>query len=590
MQRNKKKAQALDKAKNFFEYANGHPMINLFRAKAIEDFGFQDGTRQWSKEAAETLKKRGQAIITVNKIKNLVNYMSGVEIQTRFRVAFRSHSGKVEDDRLAKALTHLGYAIQENQNMSHQASWKFRDALITGIGWSNLYKDPNGGEIRYEYVNPLNVLFDPDDLSPNLDEMTFVCRVRWLPLYRAEMLWPQHKAYFKRCFNDIGNLEAGNYSDELAQRQSGYVDLYSTGDGDPTRSRKMIVEVQYRDTQPCFEGIDQQGHYFETFEEAEAELLQGEDTHLAQKPATRIMRVLFTGDALLEYGPLDPVLPNLPDFTYIPCVWSRRFEDGVPDGWISVMKDIQRESNARRSRLFNNLNSRQVIMDADALGPGKDAEDVRQELKRTDSVLFKKPGSELNIESNQSLAPAQFEMLARSDQELQQVSGIYDEALGKETNAQSGIAIQNRQINSVRNQIFGFDNLRLMKKREARMMLNLIQGGGDEFMEAQILTEEETASILLNVVREVQGQKIIFNDIRTLPLSIYVEEVPDFESSLQEQQAALEELLGNPNAMFILQSPALLKRLGFRDYEDLSREMMQIKTLAADNEAMQQVS
>jgi hypothetical protein len=345
----------------------------------------------------------------------------------------------------------------------------------------------------------------------------------------------------------------------------------------------MIVEVQYRDTQPCFEGIDQQGHYFETFDEEEASLLQG-DKNLTKKNATRIMRALFTGDALLEYGPLDPLLPNLPDFTYIPCVWGRRFEDGVPDGWISVMKDIQRESNVRRSRLFNNLNSSRVIMDDDAMGPGKDIEQIRQELKRPDSVIIKNKGSELTIESNQSLAPAQFEMLTRSDQELQQTSGIYDEALGKETNAQSGVAIQNRQVNSVRNQIFGFDNLRLMKKREARMLLNLIQGGGDEFMEAQILTEEEMESVLLNVVREVQGQKVIFNDVRTLPLSIYVEEVPDFESSLQEQQAALEEILSNPNAMFILQSPALLKRLGFRDHEKLSQEMAEIKMQNAQAE------
>jgi hypothetical protein len=181
-----KQSDALEKARQFVQYADKHPMMAVWRQKALEDFGFYDGTKQWPAHVLADLRERGQTPITVNKVKNLINYLSGVEIQTRFRVAFRSHSGRVEDDRLAKAITHLSYAIQEQQDMPYKASLKFRDMLITGIGWSNLYKDPATSEIRYEYVNPLNVLFDPDDLSPGLETMSFVARLRWLPLYKAE--------------------------------------------------------------------------------------------------------------------------------------------------------------------------------------------------------------------------------------------------------------------------------------------------------------------------------------------------------------------------------------------------------------------
>ena len=565
--------EALQKARRYFEYADKHPMMSIWREKAIEDFGFYDGTKQWPDSILAELRERGQSPITVNKIKNLVNHLSGIEIQTRFRVAFRSHSGKKEDDGLAKALTHLGYAVQENQDIPHKASLKFRDTLITGIGWSNMYKDPETGEINYEYVNPLNVLFDPDDLTPNMDQMTYVCRVRWLPLFKAEELWPSHKEYFRSYFSASGNIDAGNYAGELQARQQGYVDLYASGRGG-SGSRILIVEVQYRDQKTAYHGVDHQGHPFQTFNKKEAHDLGGGKS-VEKTKATQIMRVLFTGDALLEYGPLNPPLPDLPDFTYIPCLWSRRFEDGVPDGWISVMKDIQRESNYRRTKLVNNLNSFKAIIDADAF-EGKTTEQIRQELKRPDGVLIKTPGATMDIQSNQGLAPGQFEMLQRGDQEIQQVSGIYDEALGKQTNAQSGVAIQSRQVNSVRNQVFAFDNLRMMKKREARMMLNLIQGGGDEFIEAHILTNDEQESILLNVVKEVGGKKVILNDVRTLPLSIYVEEVPDYESSQQEQQATLQALLGNANATVILQSPTFLKRMGVRDYEELAQEMQQL--------------
>ena len=167
-------------------------------------------------------------------------------------------------------------------------------------------------------------------------------------------------------------------------------------------------------------------------------------------------------------------------------------------------------------------------------------------------------------------------MLELNNKEIQEVSGLFDEAIGKATNAITGVAIRERQINSVKNQVFAFDNLRMMKKREARLLLNFIQGGGDEYIKSQVVSKENNEIMLLNIVREVNGQKVVFNDIRTLPLSLYVEEVPDIESSREEQQNALTAIFNNPNAMLLLQSPDLLSRFGVRDYEKLAMEMQAI--------------
>jgi hypothetical protein len=564
-----KQREVLEEVKGYFRYADSHPMILSWRKKAIEDFGFYDGTKQWPEHVLEILRNRGQEAIVVNKIKNLVNYVSGIEIQTRFRIAFRDNSGR--DEKLAKALTHLGYHVQTYNKMPHKASQKFRDALITGIGWSNLYK--NGDDILYEYVNPFNVLFDPDDLTPELLEMNFVIRLRWISIMQAKQLWPKHKEYFNSLFSPASQYSsAGSVDGELSMRLQGFTDVYACGNGG-TSSRILIVEVQYKKPKKAYSGLDLKGNYFKTFNEEEAEELSSD---IEEINSYQIMRSIFTGDILLEHAPLIPSLPDLPDFTYIPSIWTRRFEDGVPDGWISVMKDLQRESNYRRTRLVHNLNSFRVEADINAF-PGMSIEAIRSEVSRCDSVLLKTPGQGLKIESNMSLAQGQFEMLQRTDQELQQVSGIYDDALGKPTNATSGIAIQNRQINSVRNQVFAFDNLRSMKEREGQMLLNLLQGGGSEFLLAQILTEEEQETIILNIVREVGGKKHVFNDVRSIPLSVYVEEVPDFESSIEEKRASLQTILSNANAQLIMQSPSIMKLLGFRDWEEIAQEMQQLQ-------------
>ena len=95
------KRKTLMEVQQYFRYADSHPSITLWRTKAMEDFGFYDGTGQWPKSILEDLRRRNQFPVTVNKIKNLVNYMSGVEIQTRFRVAYRDDSGNPDNELLA---------------------------------------------------------------------------------------------------------------------------------------------------------------------------------------------------------------------------------------------------------------------------------------------------------------------------------------------------------------------------------------------------------------------------------------------------------------------------------------------------------
>lgn len=584
---NSNQQKALNSAKRRFNYLRNHPIIQKYRKKIVEDYGFYDGDKQWDESVKSLFKEYNIPIITINKIKNLVNHMSGMEIQTRFRIAFKSHNLEEQSTKLAEAITHLSYSIQERQEMAYKSSLKFKDTLITGLGWSNIYKEPKSGEIVYERVHPSDILFDADDASPNLDNMGCVCRIRWVSLAEAIDLWPSKKAKFKEMFDTDGIGSVGNKSQEIDYRQDLDSFTFATGNGS-IGSRIALIEVQHKESKKSFKGLDRSGRNFNTFNLDEAEMLIHPDYEIEETNSIIIMRSVFTDDILLEYAPLEPQIPNLTDFSYIPCVWSRRNSDGVPDGWIDVMKEVQREINYRRSKMVQAINSNRIIADSTVLGDSTDLEKFRAEIKRPDAVLITPPDARLDIKSNMDIANGQFHLLNKGDEELQQVSGIYDEALGKQTNAASGVAIQQRQINSVRNQVFAFDNLRLLKKREARMMLALIQGGGDTNLASEVFNDGERELFILNISREVDGRNVFFNDIRSLPLSIYVEEVPDFESSAQEQRATIERLLQNPNAPLLMQSPLFLKRLGIRDYDNIAQEFIEINQ--AQNAAKQDIT
>lgn len=561
---------ALNRAKEIFNIANLHMSSQLFRVNIRQDFGFYEGgLGQWQADDLAILKERGQIPLTVNLLQSLIDNLSGVEIQSRYRTACRSDSQREEDDKLAEALTHILYAIQESNSIPHLGSLKFRDMLICGIGWSYLYKEK--GIYKYEYVHPYNIIQDPDDLTPQYTNMRYVCRKRWMRPDVIKKTWPKvDRGDISDNAYDL-NLYGGLTSPELIDRDSNYTDpnIYSG----VSNSRILVVEVQNKVEHKAYSGIDTKGHYFETFNEEEAEEIVASPSDLEEINSSRIMRTLFMGNQLLEYGPLDPDLPNPTDFSYIPCVWKRNFATGVPYGLLEGGKSLQRDLNVRLTKSVYAFNSSRIVAETDNLMEGRAIESIKEELKSPDSVIFLPKDSKFEISSNTQLGDDQLKIIEMAVNLLPRVMGVNDEMLGRETNATSGVAQNIRQVNSVRTNVFAFDDFSEMKKREAKFMLAMIQSGYDQNIAVQILSPEQNEWLVLNLAYETKNGMLIANDIRTLPLSLYIEEVPDYRSSFEETQAKLEALLGNANANLIMLSPEMMKQLGIRDGEKLAKEM-----------------
>lgn len=569
--------KALDTALAYWKRANLHPSKMQWSSEAIEAFGFYDGSGQWSEKDYKTVTDRNQVPLTVNLIQGRLDSLSGVEIQSRFRTAVQDASGIIDNERLAQALTNWLYFIQQDQRMPHKGSLKFRDMLVCGLGWSNLFQED--GAFFYDYVHPYNVLPDPDDLSPQYDNMKYVGRKRWMDPETVKKTWPKVASYIN--FSDP-NLSATIYSPEITDRNSNYTNPNNYSGF--SQSRVMVGEIQHKVPKRAYCGIDTNGFYFETFDEEKAEQLANSTRDIKEKQSNQIIRTLFLDNYLLETAPLNPNIPGLKDFSYIPCVWKRRFKTGVPYGLLDSMKDIQRDSNVRLTKALYLANSSKLIVTG-SLPPGQTMSDIESQLKKPDALIVLPSDTKFDLKDNSVLSDAQLKILDKYDGLMQRVTGIRDDMMGVETNATSGVAIKQRQLSSVRNNVFAFDNFADMKEREARFIVALFQGGENENILSQIMSEEEKETIILNLTRIIKGKKVVFNDVRTLPISLEIEEVPDYKSSMEENREALENLLSNPNAMLIMQSPSLMRRLGIRDYEKLSEEMQQ--TMAKQQEQQQ---
>jgi hypothetical protein len=474
------------------------------------------------------------------------------------------------DDKLAEALTHLLLFIQEHQSMPYQGSLKFRDSLICGVGWSQICQEE--GQIWYDYVHPFNIIPDPDDLSPQYTGMKYVCRKYWMRPDMVRNRWPQ--ASQEIDFTEFPFYE-GLFSPEMLDRSTTFTSYANFGTPlGVNQSRVLVVEVQYKVPHKYYHGLDSQGRPFETFDLDTAEQLASEREDIQEGQGERIMRTLFLDNTLLEHAPLDASLPHQKDFSYIPVVFQRRFRTGVPYGLLEAMKDIQRDCNVRVTKSVYLINSSRVVFEGNPL-PGRDIEGIRKELKSTDSVIVLPKDSKFQMSSNAQLGEEQIKVVELYLDLMQRVTGIYDEMLGIPTNATSGVAQNIRQVNSVRNNVFAFDNFSAMKKREARFILDLIQTSGTQNMAVEIMSPEARELLILNLAREVKGKTVLFNDIRTLPVSLYIEEIPDYRSTYEEQKATFESLLSNAHAQWLMLSPELMRRLGVRNPEKIAAEMRQ---------------
>ncbi len=567
------KQNALQKAQECFRIANLHPSSSAFRLKCIDDQNFYDGTGQWTARDLQILAMREQLPITVNICKGYVDALSGVEIQSRYRTACRSDSHKEEDDKLAEALTHWLFYIQEHQDLPYKGSLKFRDSLICGIGWSQLCKED--GVYYYDYVHPFNVIPDPDDLSPQYTAMKYVCRKRWMSPDMVKARWRKAAASIDFTnSSESSGVYGSSYggSPELDDRNAAYTDTSTPTSAN--QNRVLVVEVQYKVPHKAYRGISEEGRPFETFDLDTAEELAPSPKELEETDSTRIMRTLFLDNTLLEHAPLDFALPGSKDFSLIPVVFQRRFKTGVPYGLLESMKDIQRDCNVRVTKSVYAINSSQLIFEGNPM-PGGDLNRLKRELKSTDSVIILPKDSKYQLSSNAQLGEEQLKIVELYLDLIQRVTGIHDDMLGMQTNATSGVAQNVRQVNSVRNNVFAFDNFSQMKKRESLFILGMLQSGDDENVAVQILTPEENEVMILNLVRTIGGKKVILNNVRTLPLSLYIEEVPDYKSTFEEQKATFEALLSNAHAHWMMLSPELLRRLGVRDPEKIATEMRQ---------------
>jgi hypothetical protein len=513
----------------------------------------------------------GVVPLTYNKILPRLNNVAGMEVQTRTKVTFRARSYDQKEKDTAEALSDLAMFVQDKNNSTHVLSQVGHDARVCGLGWHEF--DVQGGVIRESRSDPMLTIPDLADRSPGLTEQRFVGKGCWMPRNRVKQKWKD------------ADVDSATFGFSMPFGGEAFCPVTTCG-GYLNQETDMLFVVEWSIREPTkyYEVVDKSNRLVTTFSKKEAGQMARfkpgtRDKDITERDGYKIIIVYFTGSLLL--GVLEDSYQLNPAkglFLLTPTVCFRDNDTGKPYGLVRNAQDAQRGYNKTKTRLKWLMAAHQVIMEGDA---GDDAA-VRSEAARPDGVLIVKAGKKLEINRHEQAIAQHLAALESDDKDIQAALGIYDESLGIETNANSGIAIQKRQLGSSRNMAMVIDNALAAKKRWAEKLLYLIQS---VFTDQTVLwvtdDQNEMKQVTINQpeidaqgkpIKDAHGNPVMKYDIKTGVFDVFVQEVPDVSSQQEVARQMVIDVLPSVGGLTGV-TPGLLELLGVPESSKLMQEI-----------------
>ena len=502
------------------------------RAEMALDQEFYDGN-QWSDQDARVLRDRGQVPIVYNQIAPTINIVLGTE--KRSRAQFKVLPRGKEDSRAAELKTQLLKYLNDVNREQFSKSMAFEDAVKVGVGWleTGVQGEDDGEPVYARYETWRNMLWDSASIEKDMSDCRYMTRSKWVDVDVAHALFPERRGMIDQSAIESDRFLMDASHGDIAMDTMEIADSMYRSDQAQfayKRLRLRLIEIWYRaptKVKKLSGGMFSGEIYDEAHPAHQEEITMGKAV-VVNKVMMRMHCAIMTIKGLL-FVSQTPYRHN--DFPFTPIWGYRRGANGLPYGLIRQLRDIQTDVNKRASKALHILNTSKTIMDEGAV---PDLDTFMEEVSRPDAVIVKKQGKELNIHVDRDLAPAHIELMSRSIQMIQSVSGITDEYMGRTTNAKSGIAIQRRQEQGSLATSAIFDNLRFASQVHGEKQLSLIE---------QFFTEEKQFRIT-----NMRGtpEYITVND--GLPENDIVRTKADFIISEDDwrnsmRQAASEELL-----------------------------------------------
>ena len=179
-----------------------------WRKEAQEDYDFVAG-KQWSDNERKQLAESGRPPIVINRIKPLINILSGYQRLNRYDIDFLPRTN--DDMAICQVRKGVTKYVLDRSDYDSQESMVFLDAVICGVGWFDVgYKFNDGeqdGEAYVRRTDPFGVYVDPEAHEPDFSDAKYICRATWADKDELTNTYPEHADAINAAYSEYDTAE-----------------------------------------------------------------------------------------------------------------------------------------------------------------------------------------------------------------------------------------------------------------------------------------------------------------------------------------------------------------------------------------------
>lgn len=544
---------------------------------------------QWTEEEKAILRSMRRTALTLNSIAPLYRLVMGYQSSNRLDVNFMPTSDSQASEDIATLLNNVFKSEANRTGLRFTDTDVFADGLSTGRGFWDIdlcFEDNELGEIDFHAADPFSKYIDPDcahyDLNNNKHGAAYIQDSVWTNIDAINSKFGSDAAlavqnvmspnYQSNILSYLGDFEVsparyfGQYADE--KDFADWTDVYHADFIDHQAKQIRIIDSEYKveTITPCFidlETGDKEMIPKDWLEKPEiidkvldyAEK-RGNPLKVMSRPVKRVRRTVTCGDILLyDDWSMHNQYRTVGYFPY--------YRRGKTRGMIDDLIDPQREKNKKRSVMTDilnrNANSGWMYQEG-TLDP--DQEENLRLFGSAPGINVKYKGGE-NKQRPERIEPGEYprgldRLEDKNSEDLNQISGINQSALGQLDTVQSGRAIEARQRQAVLSIQMYSDNFTRSKEMQGRASLGIFQKFYNEHRIFRVLGEDSQLVTHEINKREQTGMNSVtrLNDITVGKYSVHVDEVPisaTFKQAQFEETMLIIEKLG-PIGMALAQT------------------------------------
>jgi hypothetical protein len=375
----------------WFEESEMARMDEIEMGQQARDYA--DGI-QWTKEEMKVLKDRGQPPITINKIREKLDLLCGMERKARTDPKAYSRTPS-EEDRADAATQCLRYIADDN-SFSLIRSQVFDCMLVEGAGGADLGLEDDGAgssNITITHIPWDRVWYDPHSRTLDFSDARYKGTVIWTDRDALEEMYPG---------DDAESVIESSFSSTDYQYNDRPETAFWT---DSTRSRVRLVQCDWVER-----GTWWRATYTKSGLLAKPQKCKFKDRK-GKSASGLILQSSYINRENMRYG--------------------------MVRGLISLQDEI----NKRRSKALHLLSVRQVVAEQGAV---QDVDKARREIAKPDGYVEVMPGLKFEVQESTDLATGQFQLLQHATAEMQ-LSGPNAAMSGTDPRELSGRAILAQQ-------------------------------------------------------------------------------------------------------------------------------------------------